>query len=284
MTTPPSGTAGDFSVVIPAHNEQIALPRLLDLLVADSAGIEILVVCNGCSDLTADEARAYADVRVIEIPAASKYLALTTGLDAARHGCVALVDADVEILPASLRRLVAPLSAGRALATGPARALDRIGASWPVRYYYDIWERLPQVRTGLFGRGVIALSPLGVAMVRTLPATISDDLAVSELFGPDERAIVECARVTIRIPRALPDLLRRRTRIAMGNAQADSLALRQQHTRTSVRTLLQLLRRSPLSSPKVVVFLGVTAISRWLAHRASRAGSTVWLRDESSRR
>ena len=47
------------------------------------------------------------------------------------------------------------------LAVGPAREMDLARSAWPVRWYYDIWARLPGVRDGLFGRGVIAVSEEG---------------------------------------------------------------------------------------------------------------------------
>lgn len=52
-----------------------------------------------------------------------------------------------------------------------------------MRWYYDVWQRLPQVREGLFGRGMIVLSPEGHERVRALPQVMSDDLAMSESFA-----------------------------------------------------------------------------------------------------
>ena len=48
------------SVAIPAHNEATVIRRLLDTLLHDTiAGeIEMAVVCNGCSDGTADIVRS----------------------------------------------------------------------------------------------------------------------------------------------------------------------------------------------------------------------------------
>ena len=76
-----------------------------------------------------------------------------------------------------------------ALAAGPERVLALSGASWLVRWYYDVWARLPRC-AGLFGRGVIGLSEAGHARVASLPPLLADDLAASLVFGPDERVIV----------------------------------------------------------------------------------------------
>jgi hypothetical protein len=47
------------------------------------------------------------------------------------------------------------------LAAAPQRELALGGRPWPVRWYYDVWTRLPEVRRGLFGRGVIGVSVPG---------------------------------------------------------------------------------------------------------------------------
>ena len=174
------------SIVIPAHNEERTIGRLLILLTlhGSSQRCEIIVVCNGCTDRTADIARATSpEVRVIEIVEPSKKLALRIGDIHASHFPRLFIDADVEIGSADVERLIRALSE-TTLAAAPTRSVPRGGVSWPVRYYYDVWERLPQVRNGLFGRGVIALSEDGNKRVQALPQVMSDDLAMSEAFSP----------------------------------------------------------------------------------------------------
>jgi glycosyltransferase involved in cell wall biosynthesis len=50
-----SGFEGPISVIIPAHNEAGVIDRSLDALLKDAteterARLEVLVVCNGCTD------------------------------------------------------------------------------------------------------------------------------------------------------------------------------------------------------------------------------------------
>lgn len=272
------------SVIIPAHNEEVVLPRLLRELTQDPTGFEFLVVCNGCTDGTVDAARPFPRVHVVDLAVPSKHRAMLQGLDASHGRWTIFLDADVLISPAALRRLVEPLRSGRALASGPRREIDRTDASGLVRAYYDIWERLPQVQAGLFGRGVIALTPAAVSSFRALPVAMSDDLAISECIPPEQRTIVDSATVRILPPRSLADLVRRRIRVATGNAQADRSDLRTSDARTTWGTLTALVRRSPRLSGKVAVFLVVTAIARVRARHAVRTGDTAWLRDDSSRR
>lgn len=147
------------SIVIPAHNEAPVIGRLLDSLLADSVpedDTDILVVCNGCTDETAQVAAARGPrVRVVEIPVPSKHAALRAGDDHARSFPRVYVDADVVITGAGVRALVEPLEdeASGILATAPAREIPLAACAWRVRAYYQVWQRLSAVREGLFGRG-----------------------------------------------------------------------------------------------------------------------------------
>jgi hypothetical protein len=153
-----------------------------------------------------------------------------------------------------------------------------------VRWYYQIWERLPVVQEGLFGRGVIALSAEGHARIAALPELMGDDLAASLSFTAPERTVVDRARVVVHPPRTLKDLLRRRVRSMTVTTQA-ATQTRLPGSRTSKSDLKDLLRAAPLrNGPRLAWFLIVTAIARSRARRAVKAGDfTTWLRDESSR-
>ena len=277
----------DTSVIIPAHNERTSLPGLLSALVASRMpnGLELIVVCNGCTDDTAAVARSVPEVLVIEINEASKRAALIEGNRVAQYGVRAYIDADVVVSQSDLRRLVEAVGRPGTLAAAPQRQLDRRRTAWLVRCYYDIWEWLPQVRTGLFGRGVIVLSAEGGRRVSTLPPMMSDDLLMSEAFEASERQVVEGAEVVIRLPRTTADLIRRRIRVATGNAEMDQRGLRGGESSTSVSTLIGLVRKHPRLMGKVAVFVAITVVARVRARRAVATGDfSTWLRDESSRR
>ncbi len=108
---------------------------------------------------------------------------------------------------------------------------------------------------------------------------------MSEAFSPDERLVVPEATVLIRLPGTVADLVRRRVRVATGNAQADQLDLRRPGSSTTASTLLTIVRKHPQLAPDLVVFVGTTVVARVLARRRVRARDfTTWLRDESSRR
>lgn len=274
------------SIIIPAHNEERVIGRLLDALVGTATqSFDIVVVCNGCTDDTAAVARARGgSVRVLEIGEASKRRAIEAGDASADTFPRLYVDADIELTAESARQIVEMLEAGPFLAAAPERLVPRDGCDHWVRWYYDVWERLPQVRTGLFGRGVIGLSEAGYQRVRSLPLLMGDDLAASDAFEPGERVIVEGAQVLVHPPRTVGNLYRRRVRAVTGNTQADQEAIRRPDSVTSLATLRHLGRERPRLIPKIPVFLAFALAARVGARRAIRRGDyQTWLRDESSR-
>jgi len=275
------------SIVIPAHNEERTIGRLLDALTADAqtGEFDVLVVTNGCTDKTADVAHGYRPaVRVVDIEVSSKYEALKRGDIEASVFPRLYIDSDVEIDTAGVRALISALS-GPVLAAAPIRVIPRQGTGRLVRAYYDVWEQLPQVRTAAFGRGVVAVSQAGYERIRALPPTMSDDLAMTAAFGADERTLVPQAEVVIWPPRTIRDLMRRRVRINTGNAQFDQDSGRTQELKTSLRTLVRVARQQPQLIPKLSVFVGVAVVTRLAARRRIRRGDFhTWLRDESSRR
>ena len=164
------------SVVIPAHNEARGISRLLKSLLEDTAAgeLEIIVVCNGCTDDTAARARqAGPTVLVVETPIPSKRRALDTGDELARYFPRIYVDADVEISGRSILALIAALERPDIHAVGPSRVmLPTNGSSWLVTRYLAAWQQLPAVRNGLFGRGVVAVDAIGYGRVSKLPRDV----------------------------------------------------------------------------------------------------------------
>ncbi|MFG2988615.1 glycosyltransferase [Streptomyces sp. NPDC048257] len=298
------------SIVIPAHNEGRVIGRLLDALLADTSasGPDIVVVCNGCTDDTARVAAGRGDrVRVVEIPTPSKHTALRVGDEHARGFPRLYVDADVVVGAADVRALAGALDRNPGLlAAAPGRDIPLAGCAWPVRAYYRVWQRLPAVREGLFGRGVIAVTEPGHARIAALPPLMADDLAASLAFGPGERRVVEEARVVVRPPRTWSDLIRRRIRAATSSAEFERFQASEQApgpgprpvsgqaaaaspaaaptARTGTADLRALLRAQPALLPAVVVFVVAALAARRGSRKAIRNQDySTWLRDESSR-
>jgi glycosyltransferase involved in cell wall biosynthesis len=277
------------SVVIPAHDEEQSIGACLDSLTRgmQPGELEIAVVCNGCSDRTAEVARRHGDaVRVIETDTASKSHALRVGEQAVSAFPRFYLDADVELPLASLRAVADALAAGPALAAAPRMEVDLGRSSWAVRAYYRIWTRLPYHVQGTLGSGVYAVSREGRGRFGAFPDLISDDGFVRLHFQPEERANVASAQFRVRAPERVRDLLRIKTRSQKGAVQLRRLHPELAHNdpRDYRASALALLRDPRLWLP-CAVYLFVIAVTRarayWMNYLGELGG---WERDESSRR
>ena len=195
------------------------------------------------------------------------------------------IDADVELGTDDARALAAALAEPGILAVAPDRTHTVDGRSWVVRSYYDIWERLPVVQNGLFGRGVFGVSELGHRRLATMPQAMSDDLIASVAFTSTERKVVSGARVVVHPPVTTGDLIRCRVRALTGTVQLQrQLPEPVAEARTSTADLVGIVRSAPRTAPRMAIFLAVTLWTRLKARRALRTGDfATWLRDESSR-
>jgi Glycosyl transferase family 2 len=276
------------TVVIPAHNESQVIGRLLgELVPAASAGeLSLVVVANGCTDDTAQVAASFGpSIRVVSIPVASKHAALVAGDGAATDFPRIYVDADVELRSKDILELAAALRQPGVHAVAPELTLDLVGRPWTVRWYYDVWMRLPAVQGGLFGRGVFAVDEAGHERFARLPPLLADDLAASLSFAAHERRIVPGTSVIFHTSRTFGDMLRRRVRAATGVAQIERTERAPASVaRTRLSDLLAIIRGEPRIAPRVALFLSVAFLARLRARRAvARGDYSTWLRDESSR-
>ena len=111
------------SVVIPAHNEASVIERCLSALFTGVASEELdaIVVCNGCTDDTAERARRLPySVRVLELERAHKPTALRAGDAAAITLPRLYLDADVVLPGESARRVLERLAGGAIAALAAA--------------------------------------------------------------------------------------------------------------------------------------------------------------------
>jgi putative flippase GtrA len=120
------GPPGDLrlTVVVPAFDEPGRIGDAVEALrtalaaVDASGGVEVLVVDDGSSDATADEAEA-AGARVVRLPAnLGKGGAVRAGVLASRGRCVAFTDADLAYPPDLLLDLLAAVEEGSDVAVG----------------------------------------------------------------------------------------------------------------------------------------------------------------------
>lgn len=278
------------SVVIPAHDEASVIGRCLTALLADvpPGALEVLVVCNGCTDGTAEVVRSTGlPVRVIEIDKASKVAALRAAEDETQAFPRLYLDADVVLPGRSAVAVLQRLSSGDLLAARPPIRYDTQRCSPLVRRYYAARVLVPGMLSRLWGAGVYGLSQRGQARFGTWPDLTADDLFVDSLFGDDEIEVVDTDPVVVSPPRTVRDLLAVRRRGARAKAVGErgrdasgrSLPVRHSLSAT-LRGLVGTVAHRPTMLLDVLVYAGVAVCSR--LHRPG-AGTPVWERDQSSR-
>ena len=183
----------------------------------------MVVVCNGCTDDTANIARRFGPtVHVVESEIARKTHALNLGDQIAAVFPRIYADADIVITVDAIRALARRLERGDVLAVAPTAEINLTGCSWLVRKYYGIRSRLPSSREGIGGSGVYALSEAGRRRFGQFPDVMADDTYVRLQFKPAERETLPCVKSTVFAPRTIPRLIAVRTRAYRGNIRTRS--------------------------------------------------------------
>ena len=275
-----------FSIVIPAFNEEAVIGRCLGSLLAGSepGELQVVVVCNGCSDNTAEVARGFGPTVVVaETPMASKWQALNMGDRMAAAFPRLYVDADVVLTYPDARLVVQALEHG-ALAASPALRFDTAGSSWVVRSHLRIWAQLPVIKHGLMGRGVYGLSAAGRSRFPEFPNLVADDHFVHHLFSADERVVVDQATSVVQGPRRLRDLLHRKTRSYVGLMEARDRSQPNKGVAGSSFDWLAVIRTDPRRIIDLPAYLGVSLTAKlWARRKVALGRAEEWGRDHSTR-
>lgn len=276
-----------ISIIVPARNEAAVIGRTLQAMTSGAAPgeLDIVVVCNGCSDNTAAIARGFGPpVRVIETETGSKTHALNLGDESARAFPRIYADADVVLAPAAIRALADRLQSGGVLAAAPRAEIDLAGCSWPVRAFYDIRARLPSSHEGIGGSGIYALSEAGRRRFGEFPNLTADDAFVRGQFRPHERETLASVSSRVFPPRTLRDMIAVKARAQYGNLELARLYpdLWANRGESNHRALPGLFRY-PWLWPRLLVYGLVTLLARRQAGKRLRSNTFVWERDDSSR-
>lgn len=95
-----------LSIVIPAYNEEHQLAACLDAIVVQTAKPdEVIVVDNNSTDKTAEVARKYSFVTLLEEKKQGIVFARNTGFDTARGDIIGRIDADTILPPYWVERI-----------------------------------------------------------------------------------------------------------------------------------------------------------------------------------
>ncbi|WP_309068526.1 glycosyltransferase family 2 protein [Microbacterium sp.] len=269
-----SGSA-HAAIVIPAYNEAAVIERTLARLAEPAAAgsIEVVVVCNGCTDDTAARASTFPGVRVVELAEGSKPNAINAGIARTAARPVLVLDADIELSSAAIPGLVRALRAPGAVGGRPPFEYDLARTDPWVRSYYRARSRMPAMSSALWGAGVYALTREGAARVTPLPPVTADDVYVDRRVRPAEKRIPPLAPVRVRVPRTARALLDTLVRVRRGPAQ--------QGVDTGDSTARQLLRTA--TSAPHAWDAAVYAAFALLARRRATSAQARWERDGSTR-
>jgi Glycosyl transferase family 2 len=284
----PGGGDPVATVVIPAHDEEAVIGRLLDSLAdgLDGERLDVIVACNGCTDRTEDVARERG-ARVVTTPEASKIAALNAGDAAAAPGVPRVfVDADVIITGRAVADVARALGTPGVLCAAPPLVTATAGRPWAVRAWYDVWNALPWFADAPVGSGVYAFSAEGRARFDAFPPIIADDLFARNLFLRTERRVVATDPFVVQAPYDLRSLVMRRTRIYAGNMEvaADPTLGALPGGRERTAPWWRALVEHPRLLPKAVPYLAVNAVAKLRARRLVRGARPVaWGRDDTTR-
>jgi glycosyltransferase involved in cell wall biosynthesis len=281
---------GKISIVIPAHNEEKVIAKLLDSL---KEGVnlkifQIIVVCNGCEDGTDRVVKGYNCVTCIETNMRGKANALNLGDKEAKYFPRFYVDADIVIDTNSIIKLRDYLETNENdyFAVSPMPSFNYEKSSWLVRCYYDVWTKLPYLKQGLIGAGVYALSQKGRESFSEFQDILNDDGYVRALIDPSKRTSLESSISYVNAPRDVKNMILIKTRSRMGNKQLKERfpKLNYNGPKTYLSGLVNLLR-SPLLYHKIPLYLWLNLYIRYKVVRILRKKgySKEWQRDESTR-
>lgn len=274
------------AVIIPAHNEASVIARTLAPLapLAEAGKIELIVACNGCTDNTADIARQFPRVVVLESAVPSKINALNLA-DASTDLYPRLyLDADIVITVSALRMTFDRLNQPEAMSARPAFEYDTTGASWPVRSFYRARRGLPSTNNALWGAGAYGMSKSGRARFGEFPEFTADDLFIDLQFSADEKVIVPSIPVKVSTPRTLRALLKILQRNYRGQAEIDP-GLQPANSAPSTRQTSRELVHSVAgmrSALDAAIYAGLVTIAR-IRNATTTNETTRWERDDSSR-
>ncbi len=157
-----SGELPQVSVIIAAYNEAGVIgPRIANLLELDypRERLELIVAADGCSDATAQHARAAGADLVLELPRGGKIRAQDAAVARARGRLLAFTDANSRWQPDALARLVDAFADPRVgYVCGDVSFVDDGGNNQEGLYWrYEMWIRRLEsgLRSVTSGNGAI---------------------------------------------------------------------------------------------------------------------------------
>ncbi len=221
------------TVLVPAYNERECIANTLHSLAASDHPIEVIVIDDGSTDGTADivEEMALPFVRLIRKVNGGKSSALNTGIAAASHDIIVMMDGDTVFEPSTVRELVQPFGdPAIGAVAGNAKVGNReslIGAWQHIEYVlghnldrrmYDMLGVIPTIPGAVGAFRKEALQQVGGMSDDTLAE--DTDITIAVLCDGWRIVYAEHARAWTEAPASLQQLWSQRYRWSYGSMQA----------------------------------------------------------------
>lgn len=221
------------TVLVPAYNERECIANTLNSLAACDHPIEVIVIDDGSTDGTADivEEMDLPFVRLIRKVNGGKSSALNTGIAAASHDIVVMMDGDTVFEPSTVRELVQPFGdPAIGAVAGNAKVGNRdslIGAWQHIEYVlghnldrrmYDVLNVIPTIPGAVGAFRKEALQGVGGMSDDTLAE--DTDITIAVLCDGWRIVYAEHARAWTEAPASLQQLWSQRYRWSYGSMQA----------------------------------------------------------------
>jgi len=218
------------SVVIPVHNEaEFLAEKIANLRALDypAERLEVIFVCDGCSDDSADRLRqAGAGWQVLEVRQQGKCSALNQGVERARHALLVLCDAPTLLARDAIRRLVSHFedpAVGVVCGAVRFRASQASARTEGVYWRYECLLRVLEARLG----ATLTASGALYALRREGFEPLAADALIDDFMIPmtarelGYRVVYDAsARATDYAAAGVEGEFKRRVRLAVGSFRA----------------------------------------------------------------
>lgn len=278
-----------ISIIIPAYNEASLLVGTLNHILEDDVllNCEIIVVCNGCSDNSAEIINSFAannsetldrksiDLKLLNENKPSKTNALNVGISASIFNIKVLLDADIKVSGHCIKALVDALDTKGLMAMSPRVIFDTARSSNLVKKYYKV-EQHSKYNQELRLSNVIALSEQGIILLGQFPDVIADDEYLRRQFNNKQYSVLSSESFIFEAPKDLKNLINVLSRVERGNLQLNQLGVcAKEATRGKMQNNHFIDK---------VVFSSVKLVAKVLARFQYYFGDkTKWQRDLSTR-